>query len=125
MAFRTVLLAAAATAATALTASPALAAAPPTETLHYRLTPKVTKLTKALTVDMLLFDLSERVGMPHEEAEDARCKVKRRTASCSYRAPNPLNEDLGVDAGFCVTGGKVRLTHGGRRVAITQTATEC
>ncbi len=125
MPFRTVLLAAAIVAATALTATPALAATPSTETLHYRLTPKVTKLTKALTVDMLLFDLSERVGMPHEEAEEARCKVKRTTATCSYRAPNPLNEDLGVDVALCVTGGKVRLTHGGRRAAITQTVTEC
>ena len=123
MLLRTVLLAT--VAATALTASPALADHEAAETLQYRLTPKVTKLTKQLTVDMLLFDLSERVGMSHEEAEDVRCTVKRKRATCSYRAPSPLNGELGVDAGFCVTRGQVRLTHGGRRAAITQAADSC
>jgi hypothetical protein len=123
MPFRKVLLAT--VAATALTAAPALADHSAGDTIQYRLTPKVTKLTKPLAVDMFLFDLSERVGMAHEEAEDVRCKVRRTSATCSYRAPNPMSEDLGVDAAFCVHRGKLRLTHGGRRVAITQTATEC
>ena len=112
-------------AATAFTASPALADHQAAETLQYRLTPKVTKLTKQLAVDMLLFDLSERVGMAHEDAEDVSCTVRRKRAACSYRAPNPMNAELGADAGFCVTGGVVRVTHGGRRAAITQAAEDC
>ena len=112
----------------ALAVSPAPAAAAGAgagETYPYALTPGVERLTRTLALEMLEFDLAERAGMAYEAPEDVSCAVRRRSATCSYRAPNPYRAELGIDAGVCVVDGRVRLTHGGRRAAITQALIDC
>lgn len=85
----------------------------------------ITKLTKAQALDMFLFDLGERAGDKFEKAQKVKCKVKKRKATCSYRAVSKLGESLGVDSGFCVKNGKLKLKADRKRFTVKQKAKDC
>jgi hypothetical protein len=91
----------------AVAAVPALANHDQGGVRAYTLDPPVTKLTKKKALQMLVEDLSQRAGAQLGKATKAKCTVKKRSATCSYRASNPLGAALGVDSGFCVKNGKL------------------
>jgi hypothetical protein len=109
----------------AVAAVPAVANHDKGGTNSYTLGEKVTKLTKKQALEMLVEDLSRRVNAELGKAKNAKCTVKKRSATCSYKAANPLGAALGVDSAFCVKKGKLKITSGGMGANVTQKAKDC
>ena len=94
-------------------------------TNSYTLSEKVRKLTKKKALEMLVEDLSQRMSTKLGKAKNATCKVKRRSATCTYEVANPLGEAFGVESNFCVENGKLRIVNAGRGATVTQVAEGC